>query len=95
MGMTTVQLATFSVAEIISVAELWCIETGLNLLFFKRKTCKTHTHRHSQQNTALGQDWNIAALSLSAATYASISLDLMWRAMLKFDLEFNSTTEKQ
>lgn len=32
MGMATVQLITFSVAEIINVAELGCIGTGLNFL---------------------------------------------------------------
>lgn len=56
MGMTTVHLATFSVAEIISGAELGCIGTGLNFLFFKSKTCRTHTQRHYHQNTTLGQD---------------------------------------
>lgn len=94
MGMTTVQLATFSAAKIISVVELGCIGTGLNFLFFKSKTCKTHTHQHYHQNTALGQDQNLAVLSLSPAKYASISLDLMRRAILKFDLAFNSTTGK-
>lgn len=56
MGMTTVHLATFSVAEIITVAELGRIGTGLNFLFFKSKTCRTHSQRHYHQNTTLGQD---------------------------------------
>lgn len=79
MGVTTVQLITFSVAEIINVAELGCTGTGLNFLFFKSKV---HTHRLYHQNTALGQVSNLAFLCLSA----NIFLDLMWRAMLKFDL---------
>lgn len=76
MGKTTVQLATFSVAEITSVAELGCIGTGLNFLFFKSKTCQAHTHR-LYTRTQLLDKTNLAVFSLSAAPYASICLDLM------------------
>lgn len=64
MGKITVQLATFSVAEITTVAELGCIGTGLNFLFFKSKTCQAHTHRHYHQTTALGQDKSCSFLSI-------------------------------